>query len=116
MTLKKPPIDSESFYTYINDENLFQKARLALKTALEIYSNESKDRFKEDFGANLQTVLDDYSIEDKAVSLVKNFLFLPPLDQINVSLCLMDEENSYISTYTIYYDFNGMVLDDGFSR
>lgn len=50
MTLKKPPIDSESFYTYINDENLFQKARLALKTALEIYSNESKDRLKKILG------------------------------------------------------------------
>lgn len=112
MALKKPPLDSESFYRYICDENLFQKARVALITYLKNYANEEEARFKEDLGANLQTVLECYHIEDKAVSLVKNFLVSPPLDQINVTLYLMDEENHYISTYTICYDFNGTELDD----
>lgn len=110
------PMDFETLNDFIRESNLFDSTRDSLKLYLENWWNDNKAVFLEDMGADLETVLKKYRFENEGLSFSRSYFYDPPLDYISVWIHIFDEEDSYISEYTAFYDLDLEIFDDKIIR
>lgn len=107
------PIDSKEFSNFIFQNNLFEKTLSLMNKFLENWFIEDKERFIEEFNGDFTYVINTYTFEHGGVSFTKNFESDdPPLDYISVWIGIVDQDGSYLCTYTAFYDYNLNCIDD----
>lgn len=108
----KYPVDREAFSAFIEERDIFTLTRKYLHGYLKSYSAEYPEWFVEDFGADLETILKTYRIENHMVSFNKNFAFEPAMDTISCQIDISDAEDRYLTTYKAVFDYEMNVIDD----
>ena len=70
------------------------------------------EAFVEKMRADLPAVLEHYHFRNEFVSITKNFNFDPPMDTVDCTICINDEEGDYCSRYNAIFDFRLNTIDD----
>lgn len=108
------PIYWDKINSFMDSNDLFNRAARSMRNYLRNYFQDDEVNFCEDYGSDLNSVLNTYRFENAGISFSRDFG--RELDYISVWIRIYDAEDSYIGEYNLFFDEQLNVIDDTLRR